>query len=207
MKSVKKSTYPFLESIGVYEGQAPLLPYHQARVDRTFAAFYPGQNSLDLLELWQKINFPPEKVKWRIAYNAHEHNAEILSFPERKIEHLQIVKDDTIEYAYKFTERDRLDVLYREKAEPSDEILIVRNGLLTDAYYYNVVVKTESGLLTPRTPLLAGVMRAYCLEKEQVQLADIRMNDLRNSEGVYLINALHPLERAAFIEQEHMIWE
>ena len=207
MKSVKKSTYPFLESIGVYEGQAPLLPYHQARVDRTFAAFYPGQNSLDLLDLWQKASFPSEKVKWRIQYNALEQKAEICAFPERKIEYLQVVKDDTIEYAYKFTERDRLDVLYREKAEPADEILIVRNGLLTDAYYYNVVVKTESGLLTPRMPLLAGVMRAYCLKKEQVQLADIRMNELKNSEGVYLINALHPLERAAFIEQEHMIWE
>jgi len=207
MKSVKKSTYPFLESIGVYEGQAPLLPYHQARVDRTFAAFYPGQKPLDLLELWQKINFPPEKVKWRIQYNALEQKAEICAFPERKIEYLQVVKDDTIEYAYKFTERDRLDVLYREKAEPADEILIIRNGLLTDAYYYNVVVKIGAQLLTPRKPLLAGVMRAYCLGEGLIQPADIRLEDLAEAKGVYLINALHPLERAAFIEQEHMIWE
>jgi len=207
MKSVKKSTYPFLESIGVYEGQAPLLPYHQERVDRTFAAFYPGQKPLDLLELWQQTNFSPEKVKWRIAYNAHEHNAEILSFPNRNIERLQVVQDDTIEYAYKFTERESLDALYANKSDVADEILIIRNGLLTDAYYYNIVVKTESGLLTPRTPLLAGVMRAYCLEKEQVQLADIRMNDLKNSEGIYLINSLHPLERAAFIGREQIIWE
>src|SRR6056297_664115 len=207
MKSVKKSTYPFLESIGVYEGQAPLLPYHQARVDRTFAAFYPGQNSLDLLDLWQKASFPSEKVKWRIQYNALEQKAEICAFPERKIEYLQVVTDDTIAHAYKFTERDRLGVLYREKAEPADEILIIRNCLLTDAYYYNAVVKIGAQLLTPRKPRLAGVMRAYCLGEGLIQPADIRLEDLAEAKGVYLINALHPLERAAFIEQEHMIWE
>ncbi len=205
MKSERKSTYPFLESVGVYDGQAPLLPYHQARVDRTFAAFYPRQKPLDLVSLWEKTDFPAGKLKWRIPYNAREAEPQIQPFTERNIEQLQIVVDDSIEYAYKFTERDRLDALYEEKVDDADEILIIRNGLLTDAYYYNVVIKMGSDLLTPRQPLLPGVMRAYCLENEQIQLANIQLADLYKSEGVYLINALHPLERAAFIERERII--
>lgn len=206
MKSERKSTYPFLESVAVYDGQAPLLPYHQARVDRTFAAFYPQQKPLDLLRLWKKTNFPTGKVKWRIPYNVRKAAPQIKPFPERNIEQLQIVVDDTIEYAYKFTERDRLDALFDQKGDDADEVLILRNGLLTDAYYYNVVVKLGDKLLTPRKPLLPGVMRAYCLGEGLIQPADIRLEDLAEAKGVYLINALHPLERAAFIEREHMIW-
>lgn len=204
MKLERKSTYPFLESVGVYDGQAPLLPYHQARVDRTFAAFYPEQKPLDLKTLWEKTDFPSGHIKWRIPYNARESDPKITPFPTRNIEQLQIVVDDTVEYAYKFTERDRLDALYEQKANVADEILIIRKGLLTDAYYYNVVVIMGPDLLTPRQPLLPGVMRAFCLKQEKIQCADIRVADLTAAEGVYLINALHPLERAAFIERERI---
>ncbi|NBB88800.1 MAG: hypothetical protein GVX96_03295, partial [Bacteroidetes bacterium] len=135
---MKKSTYPFLESVGVYDGLAPLLPYHQDRVDRSFAAFYPGQKPIELLRLWDRTEFPPGKFKWRIEYNDQAMESEICAFPKRKIEYLQIVEDNTIEYPYKFTDRDRLDPLYEQKTDAADEILIFRNGLLTDAYYYNV---------------------------------------------------------------------
>jgi len=205
MKSERKFIFPFLESVGVYDGRAPLLPYHQARVDRTFAAFYSGQRPLDLRRLLAETSFPSGRRKWRISYNHQAAKAEIAPFPKRDISCLQLMEVDDLDYAYKFTERNKLDALYERKAEPADEILIFRNGWLTDAYYYNVVVKMGSKLLTPRQPLLKGVMRAYCLEQQQVQLADIRIADLYKAEGVYLINALHPLERAPYIGRERII--
>lgn len=207
MKSEKKSTYPFLESVGVYDGRAPLLPYHQARVDRTFAGFYPGQPPLDLRRLLEETSFPAGRIKWRILYNHRTAKTELGPFPERDISRLQIMEANDLDYTYKFTERDQLDVLYQNKADTADEILILRNGFFTDAYYYNLVFKFGDALLTPREPLLPGVMRAYYLEQGQIQLADIRLADLADAEGVYLINALHPLERAPFIRRERIIWE
>jgi len=207
MKSEKKSTYPFLESVGVYDGRAPLLPYHQARVDRTFAAFYPGQQPIDLRRLLEKTSFPPGKRKWRVSYNHEAVKAEIAPFPKRDISCLQIMEVEDLDYAYKFTERDKLDALYQRKAQSADEILILRNGFLTDAYYYNVVVKIGSKFLTPRQPLLKGVMRAFYLENQKIQEADLTKEDLFSAEGVYLINALHSLEEAPFVRRERIIWE
>ncbi len=207
MKSEKKSTYPFLESVGVYDGRAPLLSYHQARVDRTYARFYPGQPPLDLRRLLEEASFSAGRIKWRILYNHRAAKTELGPFPERDISRLQIMEADDLDYGYKFTERDKLDTLYQNKADTADEILILRNGLFTDAYYYNLVFEFGDALLTPQQPLLPGVMRAYYLDQGQIQLSDIRLADVAEAEGVYLINALHPLERAAFIGREQIIWE
>ncbi|MBK8853841.1 MAG: hypothetical protein IPN10_06890 [Saprospiraceae bacterium] len=54
------------------------------------------------------------------------------------INSLAIMTADDIEYPYKWVERPELDEVFRQKGN-ADEIIIIRKGWVTDAYYYNLV--------------------------------------------------------------------
>ncbi|MBK6364984.1 MAG: hypothetical protein IPF52_16435 [Saprospiraceae bacterium] len=47
---------------------------------------------------------------------------------------------DDIEYPYKWVERPELDEVFRQRGN-TDEIINIRKGWVTDAYYYNLVLK------------------------------------------------------------------
>jgi 4-amino-4-deoxychorismate lyase len=48
-------------------------------------------------------------------------------------------------------------------AEGCDDIIIVRNGFVTDASYANLIFRKGDEWFTPATFLLAGTMRAFLL--------------------------------------------
>jgi 4-amino-4-deoxychorismate lyase len=81
-------------------------------------------------------------------------------------------------------------------------VLIFKNGLLTDAYYANIVCLIDQNLLTPTKPLLKGVMRAYLLDHKRIETANINRALLQRSKGVFLINALNPLRTSPFVPIE-----
>ncbi len=70
---------------------------------------------------------------------------------------------------------------------------MVRNGLITDTSYHNIVIKTSDGLYTPTRPMLDGTMRARLLDKGIIKTRALTLRDLMSSQAIYLINALNPL--------------
>lgn len=73
-------------------------------------------------------------------------------------------RSDTIDYRYKSTDRKELEALYALRGN-QDDVLIVRNNLLTDTSIANVALEKEGVWYTPRTPLLKGTKRALLLEQ------------------------------------------
>ncbi|MBK8371293.1 MAG: hypothetical protein IPL20_08025 [Saprospiraceae bacterium] len=57
---------------------------------------------------------------------------------------------DDIEYPYKWVERPELDEVFRQKGN-ADEIIIIRKGWVTDAYYYNLVFEKMVNFYTAYT--------------------------------------------------------
>ncbi len=53
--------------------------------------------------------------------------------------------------------------------EGHDDILIIRDGLLTDTSICNVALWNGTSWITPARPLFSGTMRAYLLDKGLVQ--------------------------------------
>jgi 4-amino-4-deoxychorismate lyase len=68
---------------------------------------------------------------------------------------LQLVTDNEIEYTHKTTDRNALNRLF-EQRKKADDIIIVKNGQLTDSLFANLVFESHTGeLFTPKNPLLA----------------------------------------------------
>ena len=77
----------------------------------------------------------------------------------------------------------------------SDEVLIVKDGLITDVSIGNVALHDGVEWFTPRKPLLAGTMRRRLLEEGRIKERDIRPTELRHYERLSIINAMLDLGR------------
>ena len=105
----------------------------------------------------------------RFIYNAQGiQHIEIVRTARRIIGSLQLVDADDFDYSHKFADRSRFDLL--SKNIEADDILIVKNGFLTDTTYANIVFKDKTEhWFTPSTPLLAGTKRAQLLAENKIE--------------------------------------
>ena len=71
-----------------------------------------------------------------------------------------------------------------------DEIIIVKNGLITDTSFTNLALFDGNRWLTPKPPLLLGPKRAQLLEAGIIEEAELTLEDLRKAEKVSLFNAM-----------------
>lgn len=179
-----------LETICFLEGNAALLPYHQARFDAARRHFW---SALPPLRLEDLLVVPPDfrqgKVKCRLIYSAADFVVEWEHYTPRRIGSLQIVPGDHLDYAFKYADRSALHELWQQRG-PADDILIVRNGLIADTSYSNVALFDGKRYLTPAQPLLAGVRRAALLNAGLLTPADIRPADLPDFQHIALINGM-----------------
>ena len=100
-----------------------------------------------------------------------------------------MVCDDTISYSYKSCDRSQLNALAAKKGD-CDEIIIVKNNLVTDTSFTNLAISDGNCWLTPRQPLLLGTKRASLLNQGLIKEADITAYDLKRAERVRLFNAM-----------------
>ena len=120
---------------------------------------------------------------------------EIVRAARRNIRSLQCVSADDFDYSHKFADRSRFDLLNRNIQ--TDDILIVKNGFLTDTTYANIVFMDKSGhFFTPSTPLLAGTKRAQLLAENKIAAVDLRVNDISKFVEARLINATTDLDNS-----------
>ncbi|MCF7833043.1 MAG: aminotransferase class IV family protein [Candidatus Marinimicrobia bacterium] len=182
--------YPLLESIRIENGIVRNLSYHQRRLERTFLHVYGEPAPFRLEKL---IKFPKDlsadKIKLRFLYNKTSFQYETEKYRSKNIKTLKIVEDDTIDYCCKKTDRRSIDRLMTSKGE-CDDILIVKNGFITDASSANIVFFDGKEWLTPDTPLLEGTCRARLLESGKIKEATIRVEQLPLYQSFCLINAM-----------------
>ena len=182
----------FVETIKIKSGRAMLLGYHQARMERTIRRFFPrlAVSAMPGLEQIVEATADMELYKARIVYG--EQGVELVEYVPysmRQMHSLKVVCDDDIEYSYKSTDRSRLNALV-EKKGCCDEIVIIKNGLVTDTSFTNIAIYDGTSWLTPKHPLLAGTKRACLLDRGAIKEADITINDLMRAKRLRLFNAM-----------------
>lgn len=181
----------FVETIKIKNGKALALPYHQARMERTISRFFPSIaseeiNLSSLISPKEEMNF----YKARVVYGAQGVEAiEYAPYKMKEIHSLKVVEDDSIDYTYKSTDRSALNALVAQKGD-CDEIIIVKNGLITDTSFTNLALFDGKKWLTPKHPLLQGTKRAQLLETGIIEEADLTPEDLKKAEKVSLFNAM-----------------
>jgi 4-amino-4-deoxychorismate lyase len=135
----------------------------------------------------------PGRVRLRIEYDT-KGLFEIGLFPymRKQIDDLRIVHISPPDYRYKYADRAWINALV-EKSD-ADEILMIRDGNVTDTSIANVTFYDGSTWLTPKEPLLMGTERSRLLNMGVIKESVITIRDISSFSGFRLINAMLPWE-------------
>jgi len=156
-------------------------------------------DTIDLRDFIQIPNSLDNKVyKCRVIYSQNIERTEFLPYLFKSVTTLKLVECDTIEYNHKWVDRKYFDDLLKDI--DTDDILIVKNGFITDVSYANIVFYDGLKWVTPSTPLLRGTKRDKLLKEKLISEIDIKKNDLRLFRKAALINAMIDLQESPVIE-------
>lgn len=192
-----------IESIKLWNGYLCHIDYHELRANKSRLELW-GQKTP--IQLKKRISIPQDYrkglYKCRVVYDREIQDISFTPYKIRSIASLKVVSVPQISYPHKYVDRTCLDDLWA-KREKHDEIIIIHDGLVTDAYYYNLVFQIGQTFLTPAQPLLEGVRRQLLLDKNKIQIEKISQKDIQEMEKVHLINALTPLGKIV-VEVSHV---
>jgi len=110
------------------------------------------------------------------------------------VQSVKIVHAPSIEYLHKYQDRKALDALYQKKGN-CDDIIIVKNGKITDSYYSNLAFLKNGMWYTPAHSLLDGTMRTLLLEKKKIKAKQILLEEIRTYESISFFNAMIPFKQ------------
>ena len=193
-----------LESIKVYNKRLYNIEYHNVRMNNSRAELFNAKEQIDLGKI---ISVPEdlsnELYKCRIIYTVEIISVDFQKYSEKKISSLQLVRDDDIIYTHKY--EDRTEIEKHLSVAKADEILIIKNGFVTDTGFSNVVFSDGTKYFTPSSPLLKGTKRAKLIADGIIQEEEVRTNDIQKFKFVYLVNALLDLKEENRIPIEKII--
>ncbi len=172
----------YFETIKCKDEEIHNLDYHQKRIAKTVGL---NVNLQDFI-------YPPNNklLKCKVIYDKSGILDILFSiYTPREIQTFNLVIDDNIKYKYKATNRKELDDLF-DKKDSADEIIIIRDGLITDTSISNISIFDNNHWITPRLPLLEGTCRNRLIKEGFIIQKDITISQLLNAKKFALMNAM-----------------
>lgn len=185
----------FVETICIDGGKLRNSDLHERRMVATALYHYSTTPKLpaDIIASIPE-NLKHERVKCRVLYSDEVLSVEYHRYEPKPITSLKLVYDDTITYRYKSTNRSNLLEILKQRGG-ADDIIIVKNGKITDSSYSNLVFEAHNGeLFTPQTYLLNGTKRQALLSENIISEREITPDDLHLYKRLFFINAMLDLE-------------
>ena len=180
------------ETIKVINKKLLNVSFHNERINRSRRELFGSKNEMNLNELVEIPNDRTKDIyKCKVIYSETIKDIEFRKYAPRKIERVRLVYCNEIDYSYKFLERSMLDKLLENNLKNDNEdILIIKNGRITDTSYSNVALFNGKEWHTPKFPLLKGTKRAKLIFDKRIYEQDILAGDLEYYEKIVLINAM-----------------
>lgn len=177
-----------LETIKIVNGQAQHLLYHNQRLNASRKALF---HLHDVIDLNNVILNPPQTgiYRCRVIYTTQIESVEYSVYTEKIFKRFKIVEIDDITYDFKYFNREVFNKLAVHKEE-ADDILIVKQGFVTDTSIANIAIWQENRWLTPKNPLLQGTTRARLLDASKITKAPLTVSSLEKSTKMAIMNAL-----------------
>ncbi len=197
---------PLVESIKLKDGKLFNLGYHQNRMNDALAELFPEARGIELA----KVISIPENCssgifKVRVLYGPQLEKVEIEPYHFRTIQSIKVVHHESIDYHLKYTDRQILQQLYAQRGN-ADDIIIIKNGLVTDAFAANLIFFDGQKWITPNAPLLKGTQRQALLEQGIISELEIKESDISSFQKVGLINAMVSFEDMPVIPVEKIYY-
>lgn len=179
-----------VESIRYENGVFFRLEYHQERMDKSFHAVFGRKCGIKLAKVLADSGQPEEGLyKCRVIYEKAVETVEYIPYVPRQVKSFKLVRSDRADYSHKFEDKSLFEKLLEQK-EGCDDIIIIKNGLVTDTSYSNLLFSDGRHWYTPEKPLLEGTMRQYLLDKSVIKKSEILITDLKRFVKVQPINAM-----------------
>ncbi len=197
--------YPLFETICIENGQILNGHYHELRFMQSFVTHYgkkPAYLLFDQLILPDLAN--SLKYKLRVNYNDTGTNWTVSEYRNTIPVSLRLVCDDAATYHLKYAERKHLNRLYIKRGN-ADDVLIIKNGFVTDATYSNILFTDGLKIVTPATPLLEGTCRARLLNENKIQEKLILADTILRYPSFQLINAMNDFDENRWISTQKII--
>jgi len=177
------------ETIKIVNGKPENLAFHDKRMNFSRQKLF-GNN--DILRLSEFIQVPEEfktgLARCRVIYESSIKSTEYSSYVPAVIKTLKLVYADTLIYDFKYLDRSCLTRLI--DTSTADDILIIKNGCITDSSFANIVFTDGKRWVTPDTPLLCGTMREKLLVKGIINTEKVTIDNLSQFTHFRLINAM-----------------
>lgn len=185
--------YRLFEAIKVKKCQFCNLDHHQQRVEQSLYTLFEAPPSIDLNAIKIPSSLDLEGIyKCRVTYSDKIEAVKFIPYEKRQIQSLKLVSNNEIDYRLKYNERKELEGLKKQQGR-ADEILIIKNGLVTDTSYTNIAFYDGSKWYTPSTPLLRGTKRQKLLDEGLIIEIQIREMDIPDFQYACPVNAFFDL--------------
>lgn len=205
MNTSEKYIFPFFESIRVENGEFQNTKYHLQRMMFTCLRTY---NHFDFSNLLEDIVVPDEfregLVKLKVYYNESQLKFKFSTYERKPAEKLRMIEGGDILYDKKRTDRKAIELLTGQKGD-CDDILIIKDGLVTDTSIANILFFHDNIMLTPSDCLLAGTERQRLLKEGLVDAVKIKTEDIPYFDGFCIINAMNPFGSRPIIPVTNII--
>jgi 4-amino-4-deoxychorismate lyase len=182
-----------LETIYLKDGQLQNIEYHNQRFNEAQKSLFNNYENVDLSdEIKITEEYQTGDFRCRVVYETEIESIRFMPYKQKEIRQLRLVDIGNWAYDYKFENRFFLTNLLENNADV-DEVIMVKNGFITDCTIANLAFYDGKDWFTPSTPLLKGTKRSQLLEKQLIMEREIKVSDLKNYEGVCLINCFRNL--------------
>jgi len=197
--------YQFIETVCYEQGRFQRIDLHNERCNRTRNLFFGLRPNLQLeLYLCIPSHLRNETVKCSVTYGIEIINVKYDLYQIRPVNSLQLVSDNEIDYSFKYADRAKLNTLFQLR-DQSDDILIVKDGLITDTSYANIIFNRNGKWYSPQNPLLRGTRLEYYLQENRVTPALLHPTDLPLFSEARIINAMISIENSSVILIENIL--
>jgi len=192
--------YRLIESIKLQNRQLQHVEWHNKRLNEARYLLFAAKNPIDLQQIVEIPSSLSDGVyKCRILYGENIESIEFQPYTPREVWTLKLLEADEIEYTYKYEDRQALNRLFAMKGE-ADDILIVKNGHITDTSYSNIVFFDGDKWITPDTYLLNGTQRQRMLSEGLIFETPVAVGDLKSFKLAKPINAMLDFEATATVK-------
>lgn len=181
----------FIETIKIENGIAHNLDLHIKRASETCFRHF-GKRTILPFERIINQEVPNHEngiFKLRIIYSDKIEHFSIDPYQQKIVKSLKIIDGGNLDYSFKYEDRSELERLLSLRGE-CDDIIIIKDGFVTDTSYSNIVFMVGGKLFTPSNFILNGVKRESMLQKGLIYAREIRFSEIASFEKIFMINSM-----------------
>ena len=179
-----------IESVKLLDGKFYNLAAHEQRMAASLHALYGSCDAIGLERYLRGFAYPHQGLyKCRIVYDNIDREVTFDLYEARKVNRVKLVEDNAVSYPFKFVDRANIDRLFGQRGD-CDDVLIVKDGWVTDCSFSNIAFGKGGEWFTPRWPLLKGTMRQKLIAENKIQPREILAQDIRSFNTFKIMNAM-----------------